>query len=139
MVEAALKKAKESGATNDLLSIGLAQETSQYHRGNFTYVASEVVERDERHDLALLRMVPNPFDGEVLGEMPLTGDPVALLFKAAETDSNRTRDGDAIAVSGYPLRIPVLVTTGGLIASSWAFEINWVEFEAAGVTPMPRG
>lgn len=38
--------------------------------------------------------------------------------------TERARDGEDIAVSGYPVAEPVLITTTGTVASAWGFDLT---------------
>lgn len=55
--------AEKQGIQNIRFFVGLAQPNSEKMRGNFILVDCDVVEDDPRHDLTLLRMRPNPFEG----------------------------------------------------------------------------
>jgi S1-C subfamily serine protease len=52
------------------------------------------------------------------------------LFGLASLSDQAVRDGEGIAVSGYPLAEPALVTTSGAIASAFGSDIQ--EIQAAG-------
>jgi S1-C subfamily serine protease len=111
--------------------IGLSQPSTATMRANFTFVGCEVVEEDLRHDLALVRMNPNPFEGGVSSGLVINGSEVPLLFDVATRSSDQLRDGTPIAVSGYPLSELVLITTSGALASAWGFEIARVPIPGA--------
>jgi S1-C subfamily serine protease len=103
-------------------------------RQNFELVQCDVVEEDARHDLALLRLATNPFNsGRPSGvhRTPDGGMGVNSLFGLAPLTLSRPRDGEDIAVSGYPLSNPTLITTSGIIASSWATDTMDVVPEGA--------
>lgn len=94
-------------------------------RASFSVVHCELVEEDPRHDLALLKLHPNPVaaggsTGMHVGPGSVT---IGAMSGVAEADKRRPRDGEPVAVSGYPLAHPVLITTSGAIASAWATEI----------------
>jgi hypothetical protein len=103
-------------------------------RGNFTAVDGQVIEEDDKHDLALLRMSPNPFEGEVKSGLVIGGSEVRLFFKSAKRSAARPRDGLSIAVSGYPLREMALVTTSGVLASAWSLEMQQLELFEVGAS-----
>ena len=111
---------------NGRFLVGLAQPSTENMRGNFTLVEGKVIEEDPRHDLALLRMQPNPFEGNVSSGVAVNGDRVPLLLGVAARSPSRPRDGSSIAVSGYPLSETVLITTSGALASAWAFDMQQV-------------
>src|SRR6266404_7908761 len=78
---------------------------SEGSRSNASIYRFTTVEVDVSHDLTLLKMAVAPSD---IGSSHL------------QFCSRRPHDGEAIAVSGYPLSSKVLVTTSGAIASSWS-------------------
>jgi S1-C subfamily serine protease len=92
-------------------------------RGNFELLDCTVVEEDSRHDLSLLKLSPNPFaTGKASGisRTPDGGMGINGLFGLAPLTMERPRDGAAVAVSGYPMSAPTLITTSGAIASAWS-------------------
>lgn len=116
--------------------IGLAIQNTENVRASFNLLKGNVIEEDPRHDLALLRMQPNPFDGGVTSGIKIGDAMVPLLFAVATRSSDRPRDGLSIAVSGYPLNETVLITTSGALASAWAMNIEEIAIPGApaGVT-----
>jgi serine protease Do len=108
----------------DKLVVGFAQRNREDWRGNFTYLPCDVLARDEGADLAVVQPHRNPLAGEVGSGLAQEASEVPLLAGAASTHRGRPRDGDPIAVSGYPVAEPVLVTTGGIVASSWGFDLG---------------
>ncbi len=100
-------------------------------RSSFGLTECDVVDEDAGHDLALLKLKQNPFKGE-MGTFLRAGDKVIdYLHRAPSFSLARPQDGEAIAVSGYPLRSRVLVTTSGHLASSWEYEIEEVHVPGA--------
>lgn len=97
--------------------------TRQNVRGNFTGAGADVVAEDERHDLAILRMRANPFTGELLSGFVIGDHHLELLYGKPRLSTDRPEDGEAIAISGYPLANPILVTTSGAIAAAWNYDI----------------
>ncbi len=91
-------------------------------RASFNFIECEVVDEDVRHDLALLKLKINPFtDKPHIIKTPK--ETIGYLHRVATLSSpTRPRDGEAIAVSGYPLDQTVLITTSGNLASSWAYD-----------------
>jgi len=81
-----------------------------------------VIDRDKKHDVALLKMVRNPFRN--------MGDPPLVLTRServnspvpgvATFDVARPSEGEAIAISGFPLYELAMKTNSGTVASSWA-------------------
>jgi len=94
-------------------------------RGNFKVERCELVEEDPRHDLALVKLHRNPVAAGGSTGMHVGEGSVAIgaMSGVAEADMTRPRDGEPVAVSGYPLANPVLITTSGAIASAWATDI----------------
>lgn len=95
-------------------------------RGGFVGVDVDVVARDSRHDLALLKLRENPFRGEVGGVMVLAEGSVPLRVAALRLNVARPNDGAPIAISGFPFGDPVLITNGGWVASSWSYDTEQV-------------
>jgi S1-C subfamily serine protease len=95
-------------------------------RASFEMVEARVVEEDSRHDLTLLRLDPNPFSsGKPSGvsRTPDGGLAVNGLYGLAPLSLSDVRDGEAVAVSGYPSTAPALVTTHGIVASATALDV----------------
>jgi S1-C subfamily serine protease len=85
--------------------------------GTFTFQAFETIELDERADIALLKLVKNPFDsGFSLGTVD--GRSVPVRFGTVSVSSGEPVEGTAIGVSGYPFGNPTLVTNSGIVASA---------------------
>jgi len=96
-------------------------------RASFDPVPCDVVAHDERHDLALLRLQTNPFEsGRPSGISQLEDGGLAInpMYAESEISRRRPRDGDRIAISGYPLQNPALITTTGIIASAWSTDVG---------------
>jgi S1-C subfamily serine protease len=87
-------------------------------------VQMAVVDRNKKHDIALLKMTHGPFihgapivvTGREQVDAPV---PAVILFDVA-----RPREGEAVAVSGFPLSELAMKTNSGTIASSWATDKN---------------
>lgn len=116
------------------LFAGIALKNTENMRANFQLVACEVLQEDARHDLSLIRLVKNPFG--LASGMVIDGVPLPLDVAVASRSSDRPRDGVSIAVSGYPLHEPVLITTSGTLASAWAMDIAEVQLpgRSAGIS-----
>lgn len=110
--------------------VGVAHPPGEHERGNFTHLAAELVVVDERRDLALLHVTPNPVHA---GRLAVPGGVLPVHVEVGSLDNRRVRDGEAIAVSGYPVAEPVLVTTTGTVASSWAFDLSQLPVGAGAV------
>jgi S1-C subfamily serine protease len=102
------------------VGVGLAHPNTENMRANFSVTGFSVIEEDARHDLALLQMQQNPFQGEMSSGIVIGDSAVELLHQVATIDMTRPRDGERVAISGYPLGETVLVTNAGIIASSWS-------------------
>lgn len=100
-----------------MLSIGFAYPNTQEMRGNFTFMDFDLVETDKIHDIALLKLKSKEIPPMFGNVPPLKLEPVILNL-------DRPEDGVAIGVSGYPLNQSVLVTNGGFMATSWAFDLQ---------------
>ena len=92
-------------------------------RAGFDGIKFDIVDRDVDHDLILLKLQQNPFKGESTGMIIKFGGKETNFIspRAATLSPARPQDGEAIAVSGYPLNSNVLVTTSGTLASSWPY------------------
>lgn len=102
------------------IGIGLAVPNSENMRANFHIVGFDVVEEDDRHDIALLKLSQNPFEGEIPPMIVINGESIGAMYGVPMLQTTRPRDGEPIAVSGYPLGETVLVTNAGIVASSWS-------------------
>jgi len=112
--------------TGHSVTIGLAYPKIDDPEGitmkyGFYHLDATLLKVDQANDVALLKMNPNPFEISPISAVVIIGgdDPVPL-YKECTTSTNRPRDGDSIAVSGYPLNSPTLITTVGNLASGWA-------------------
>jgi S1-C subfamily serine protease len=120
------------------LLVGMAGPNLENFRGismraSFNLIEFDVLDEDARHDLVLLKLKRNPFKGET-GIFVQAGDEkIEWLHKVAILAPGRPQDGEAIAVSGYPLRSTVLVTTSGNLASSWSYEVQEIQIPGAPV------
>ena len=97
----------------------------------------QVVARDPRHDAAVLQLEPNPFTqdrprGRV--DMEGGGFTVSAMVGHVTPAANPPRDGERIAVSGYPMSSPTLLTTSGNIATATATDLQEVRDPATGWT-----
>ncbi len=89
-------------------------------RGSFIDFQFDIVDEDARHDLALLKARDWPPGGRIYEGINLRGEPMTFTVHGAVfSHVARPREGQNIAVSGYPLGKNVLVTTTGTIASAW--------------------
>jgi serine protease Do len=112
------------------LWVSLAYPNFAHRRGtmrnSFVSAPAEIAEEDPRHDIALIRTKKNPFaTGQPSGLTSVGGGTVVNpLYGLASLSDESVRDGEAVAVSGYPLSESALVTTSGAIATAWGFEFK---------------
>ncbi len=106
--------------------VGLATPNTETMRGNFTLVHFELIDEDPLHDLALLKLRRNPFEGEVKSGFRVAGKEIPLLFGVASLKPQKPQDGAAVAISGFPLGQPVLVTNAGWMATTWSYNISQI-------------
>ncbi len=88
------------------VGIGFAIPNSDDFRANFVITGFNVVEEDEGHDLALLKLKKNPFLGELRSGIVIGSEEIPLLFGVPRLRPDRPRDGEPIAISGYPRPAP---------------------------------
>ena len=87
----------------------------------FYHVGGDLVAIDDANDVAILKMNPNPFESPPRPMIQIGDEPGPLpLYKKCSVSADRPRDGDGVAVSGYPLSSPTLITTAGHLASGWS-------------------
>src|ERR1700730_5986128 len=82
-------------------------------------VTSIVVAVDEAHDLVLLKpqaTSSNPFPE--IHFLHTSTQQVNVKPTTATFDPHHFRDGEPVFTSGYPMNLPILITTSGFIASS---------------------
>jgi S1-C subfamily serine protease len=106
------------------VGIGIAHPSTENMRANFSVTGFSLIDEDPGHDLALLQMAQNPFRGEMSSGIVIDDTPIELMHRVATMNPERPRDGEAIAVSGYPLGETVLLTSTGIVASSWSTTVD---------------
>jgi S1-C subfamily serine protease len=113
--------ARTAGATNITFKVGILLDTSSTpqidFRGSFNFVAASLVDVDDIHDVALLKLSRNPFTGEVRSGIALPGGMLPLKVRTATLKSELPPEGRDVLISGYPLDIPTFVTQKGMVAS----------------------
>jgi len=103
-------------------------------RGSFCGFDYDVVAEDERHDLALLKIKNWPSDQIMRCGGVINGMQTTFKVRAARLSPDvRPREGESIAISGYPLGKNILVTTSGTIASVW--DSDWKDIHPPGAQP----
>jgi len=120
VVEEGFKALRSAKSEFKNLSVGFAYPNTQNMRGNFTLMNFGVIETDTIHDIALLKLKSTKIPRMFANRPPLKLTPVILK-------SDRPEDGVTIGISGYPLNQSVLVTNGGFLATSWAFDLQELE------------
>ncbi len=102
---------------------------------SFSGTEFDIIARDTQNDLALLKLKTGDLSNisiRVGGEDgPLT------VPKSATILGNRPENGEAIAISGYPLGEPSLVTNAGHIANNWTIIPQMYECYLGDVTSNP--
>lgn len=95
-------------------------------RSSFELIEVDLAEEDPRHDIALLRAATNPFLGNRPSGVQRIGDQLLVnpLYGLPTLSDSSVVDGEFIAVSGYPLALPALVTTSGGIASAFLLDVQ---------------
>jgi S1-C subfamily serine protease len=93
--------------------------------GNFLSADMRLVDADVAHDVAILKperqdLWLRPSMGRINGKLTQLSD----TMKAAWIKVGPVDDGEPVFTSGFPLNIPVLITTSGAIASSTPWNIN---------------
>jgi hypothetical protein len=119
VIDGFAKVSEQINAGIKRIGVGLAIPNTKNMRGNFAVVDFEIIAMDSFHDIALLRILKNPFRGEVKSGFVINEKEVPLLFGVPTLNLNRPKDGTLIAISGYPLNNPVLVTNSGGLATCW--------------------
>jgi len=92
--------------------------------GTFIPLDFDIVDRDEAHDIALLKLKTNPFTREFMErskkQVVIGGKSQAFVGRPVSFNARRPGDGSHIAVSGFPLGEASLITNSGFVATSWA-------------------
>jgi S1-C subfamily serine protease len=85
-------------------------------RGNFVSIVCSIIDTSGDDDLALIELPEKPFGGWEIG---IYGGATFQPPRSATFAQDRCREGTEIAVSGYPLGEPSLVTNAGVLASDF--------------------
>lgn len=88
-------------------------------RANFVFERGRVIARDKDNDLAVIKLDKNALEDVRFSVGPGFAQAVP---KPCKLEIARPQNGEGIAISGYPLTEPSLVTTAGTIASNWALD-----------------
>jgi len=105
------------------------EEGNSKYYANFEKYNFEIIDRNQIHDLAIIKIVPNPFTSGSRKLPFFKSDHKEYYFepKPAKLDKGRPLDGSNIGVSGYPFGAPVLMTNSGVVATTWGFSLSRFE------------
>lgn len=117
VIEEGFKALESVKSETKKLSIGFAYSNTQKMRGNFTLMDFDLIETDKIHDIALLKLKSKEIP-------PMFGNVPPLKLVPVILNPDRPEDGVTIGISGYPVNQSVLVTNGGFMATSWAFDLQ---------------
>ena len=131
VIEGGKKIAKVIPATNKRILVGLAIPNTKNMRSNFVFIDFDLVDEDVRHDMVLLKLRKNPFQGEISSGFVIKDKELPLLYDVPILNLNRPRDGTPLGISGYPLKETVLVTNSGGLATCWGTDIKEVHISGA--------
>jgi len=115
-VNATNKKALAAFAGEDYYD----EQDKTLHRRRFTSTEYQIVDIDRLHDLSLLKLAIPLENLPYAGKLPIKVTSCAL---AAATP----KEGITVAISGYPLHIPSLVTQTGIVASNTFFDFQRID------------
>jgi len=107
------------GSLHASFAVGNVDSPTMQIRASFVSVPVTVVATSDENDLALLR-TPQPIGEGVF--MKLGNEGVGIEPGSAVLSIERPKEGESIAISGYPLNEAAMVTTAGSVASSWALD-----------------
>lgn len=91
-------------------------------RGAFKNVSAQVLDTNPTHDLAILD-VPEANDGSA-GTLRVFDEDYDITYVPCWLNTDRLRDGIDLAVSGYPMQEPCLVTNAGILASAFTVALQ---------------
>lgn len=127
------------------IKVGIGVTTPYYKKGEtmpttgeFFITPALMVDKDEAHDLALLKLTDNLFKLSPRPKVNITSGPAAgeysINISHAFLSPERPRDGTQIAVSGYPFDGTLLMTNIGWLSTSAAIHPNAVQKLPGGLT-----
>jgi len=121
VIRGAEKYAREKGATKVWFQVGILLDPSSVpginFLGSFSPVAATPVEVDDVHDVALLKLSANPFNGQLQSGIKTPQGILPLRVAVARLKPELPPEGRNVLISGYPLEIPTFVTQKGMVAS----------------------
>lgn len=106
-------------ANNKRMLVGIGLPNSENFRANTVLLNFDVVDENQNSDLALLKLSSNPFQGEVSSGIRIGEKDIPVPAEVARLNPNRPKEGQWVAISGYPFGERVLVTNSGHVASAW--------------------
>ena len=124
VVEAGKRRLGRIEAERRYLTIGVPMELEHpgiEFRGSFIHYQVSIVDQKPEHDLALLKVSVPEFAERLRRSVTVHGKNQGPEFDPPEIAAGERRDGDQIAVTGYPFAMPIRVTNAGWIASSLAY------------------
>jgi S1-C subfamily serine protease len=122
------KMAEANGAKEVQFAAGVTLDTTSEpgakFRGSFEWIPCTLLDIDEPHDIAILKLSRNPFSPFFNTGIVLGGKRLSLRVTTAKLQAELPAEGIELLVSGYPLSIPTLVTQRGTVASESFREIE---------------
>ena len=85
--------------------------------GNWQIFTATVVVTDPAHDVAILKVTPNPFKSPANAPIKLKDVALSAHYQMASIDVKLPDPGESILIAGYPLGLPYLVFQEGTVAS----------------------
>ncbi len=128
--------AQASGAKSVQFLAGVSLDTSSVpnvtFKGSFNEIPCTVVDMDEAHDIAILKLSQNPFSPSFRTGIQVGDKQLPLRVQAARLQAELPPEGKELLVSGYPVPVPTLVTQRGTVAS---LSFTTIEIEKPGAPP----
>lgn len=94
-------------------------------QGSFSVTAFKVIEIDDVNDIAILKTDRNPFEGEMTSGIQLGEKTLPIKVSVCKLHNEVPEEGTSVAISGYPLNSPTLITQQGIVSSTlYPFEIR---------------
>jgi serine protease Do len=84
---------------------------------NWEVFRADVISNDLPHDVAILKVSPNPFKSQKHGDISIGGVTLGAHYEKADLESKLPVPGEQILIGGYPLGLPYLVFQEGTVAS----------------------
>lgn len=121
VITASIASERQAKASKIWFFVGVPLDESSvpgvHFEGSFTDISSNIVEVDELHDVALLKLTEDIFSSSFNTGIKIRGKTLKLKAAIAKLKPLMPREGESVLISGYPLSIPTLVTQSGMIAS----------------------